>query len=122
MWSYDVQIQSDVQRGNPLTTTGGHVWDAAKRLAKYFDAEEEHLNLGRKDLKILELGAGCGWLGLVIAKNLPGASICMTEMEYGGALEHLAYNVELNRSTHAYDNVVIVFPYRAVHSLCDARY
>jgi len=47
-------------------------------------------------LKIIELGAGCGWLGLTIARNLPSASVCITEMEEGGALEHLEYNVALN--------------------------
>jgi hypothetical protein len=47
-------------------------------------------------LKIIELGAGCGWLGMTIARNLPLATVCMTEMEEGGALEHLEYNLALN--------------------------
>lgn len=47
-------------------------------------------------LKIIELGAGCGWLGMSIARNLPLATVCMTEMEEGGALEHLEYNLALN--------------------------
>ncbi len=48
-------------------------------------------------LQILELGAGCGYLGMTIARNLPTAHVCVTEMEYGGALEHLQHNVNINR-------------------------
>eukprot|EP00802_Teleaulax_amphioxeia_P026183 Tamp_27197.p1 GENE.Tamp_27197~~Tamp_27197.p1 ORF type:complete len:270 (+),score=56.00 Tamp_27197:109-810(+) len=65
-------------------------------MAEFLEASQDELHLRRPGLKIIELGAGCGWLGLTIARNLPSASVCITEMEEGGALEHLEYNVALN--------------------------
>jgi methylase of polypeptide subunit release factors len=45
----------------------------------------------------MELGAGTGFLSMTLARNLPNAVVCATEMEYGGALEHLRFNVDENR-------------------------
>lgn len=46
---------------------------------------------------VLELGAGCGFVGMTIARNCAALGRCVvTEMEEGGALEHLQYNVRLN--------------------------
>lgn len=46
---------------------------------------------------MLELGAGCGTLGLTLARNLPhAAEVCLTEQAYGGALDHLRLNVAAN--------------------------
>ena len=50
-----------------------------------------------RDPQVLELGAGCGFLGLTIARNLPAAAeVCLTEQEDGGALDHLRLNVQQN--------------------------
>lgn len=49
-------------------------------------------------LQVLELGAGCGLLGMLVARNLPLAGeVCLTEQAHGGALEHLQKNVEANK-------------------------
>eukprot|EP00960_Hanusia_phi_P068221 766789-Hanusia_phi.AAC.1 len=96
-WDRDILIESDALRGQPLSTTGGRVWDAAHRMADFLEAMQEDLGLSRPGMQILELGAGCGWLGMTVARNLPHARVCMTEMEQGGALEHLEHNVALNR-------------------------
>jgi hypothetical protein len=107
--------------GSTIGTTGGHVWDAARRLADFLETEEDELKLRRpgtgcsavnlclpatthlllpsnsspaqrpiisrphplcaSGLKVIELGAGCGWLGLTVAKNIPSATVLLTEME-----------------------------------------
>jgi hypothetical protein len=44
------------------------------------------------------LGAGCGLLGCLVARNTPtAAEVCLTEQAFGGALEHLRLNVQANR-------------------------
>ena len=45
-------LQSDVDRaaagtGQTIATTGGHVWDAARRMAEFLEASEEELQLRR---------------------------------------------------------------------------
>ena len=49
-WVHDVCIQNDVDRaaagtGHIIATTGGHVWDAAKRMAAFLEASEAELGL-----------------------------------------------------------------------------
>ena len=52
-------------------------------------------------VRIVELGAGTGWLGLLLAHNLPGIErMLLTEMEEGHCLEHLDAAVELNRQAN----------------------
>jgi len=56
----------------------------------------QQLGLLRPGIKVLELGAGTGWLGCTVARNLhPSALVCLTEQE--GGLAWLRYNVELNQ-------------------------
>ena len=69
-------------------------------MCSYLEACAGDVGLHRDGIRILELGAGCGLLGLTLARNLPGAEVWLTEMEYGGALEHLQYNVALNLANH----------------------
>lgn len=50
------------------------MWHAAFRLFNFFEEtwEDRVLPLiGKRRLKVLELGAGCGWLGMALAQNLP---------------------------------------------------
>ena len=44
---------------------GGHTWAAARRLADYLGATAARLGLLRPGLRLLELGAGTGWVGWV---------------------------------------------------------
>ena len=117
-WDLDaIQVES-----TPLSTTGGHTWKAAYHLADFLAAVAtsqsppppppntstttttpppplSHLLIA-PDIRILELGSGCGWLGLTTAHNLPTASrIVLTEQEGGGACEWLAHNVLLHTSS-----------------------
>eukprot|EP01124_Arcella_intermedia_P017853 TRINITY_DN24832_c0_g1_i1.p1 TRINITY_DN24832_c0_g1~~TRINITY_DN24832_c0_g1_i1.p1 ORF type:complete len:287 (-),score=71.54 TRINITY_DN24832_c0_g1_i1:43-903(-) len=116
-WARDIQIENA-----PLETTGGHVWNAAFRLFHFFEEMWEGdllkklltppqttlqnaipipatSKVGPKKLNILELGAGCGWLGMALARNLPSSinKMVLTEQVVGGALEWLDHNVKLNQ-------------------------
>ena len=47
---------------------------------------------------VLELGAGCGWLGMSLARACPHLeSVVLTELVDGGALAWLEHNLEANR-------------------------
>lgn len=93
-WIEDVEIEN-----KPLSTTGGHTWAAAHRLARFLAACAPDLGLDAPGVRVLELGAGCGWLGATLARNCPAAGlVCLTEQEAGGACEWLRHNVELNRA------------------------
>jgi len=92
-WVRDVVIEN-----RPLATTGGHTWAAAYRLTDYLAASVVALGLDAPGLNVLELGAGCGWAGMTLARNLSNISLmCLTEQEQGGACEWLAHNVDVNR-------------------------
>lgn len=65
-WVLDAETEN-----TPLSTTGGHTWAAARRLAAYLSAAADELGLQRPGLRLLELGAGAareegasasGWL------------------------------------------------------------
>eukprot|EP00958_Prasinococcus_capsulatus_P024785 scaffold3941_cov412-Prasinococcus_capsulatus_cf.AAC.13 len=74
---------------------GGYVWDAARHLASFLEVAGDRFGLLRPGVRILELGAGCGWLGLTIARNVETvAEICMTEQVEGDGLRWLNHNVE----------------------------
>ena len=74
-------------------TTGGKIWDAARKLLDYLVAD------GLGDVRsVLELGAGCGWLGMSLARACPHLeSVVLTELVDGGALAWLEHNIEANR-------------------------
>ena len=106
VWAYD--IASDHK---PLTTTGGHVWPAAQRLAEFLESESPMLGLDRMGVTVLELGAGVGWLGITMARNLPGlACMLLTEQEQGGGVTWLRHNVEINHDTPNVARSVFVAP------------
>ncbi len=67
---------------------------------RYLEQVAAAIGLDAPGARILELGAGCGFLGLTLARNLPNAALlCLTEQANGGALAHLQHNVELNRQS-----------------------
>ena len=79
-----------------MSTTGGHTWAAAYRLAEYLAAASHQLGLSQPGLKIIELGSGTGWLGATVARNLPSSTlVCLTEQDEG--VPWLHHNIELNR-------------------------
>lgn len=87
-WVFDVQTGE-----RALSTTGGKTWGAAFRMAQYLEAAWGELRLARP--RVLELGAGTGWLGMTLARNVAGR-VCLTEQGSGGALEWLQFNVAAN--------------------------
>ena len=73
------------------------MWDAARHLVDYCESEAQQMGLLKRGATVLELGAGCGFVGMTLARNCPALGRCaVTEMEEGGALEHLRYNVNMN--------------------------
>lgn len=86
-------------------------WFSARHLVDFCESEADEIGLLRDGATVLELGAGCGFLGMMIARNVPSLKTCLlTEMETGGALEHLQHNVDLNHD---------LLEGRATTSACD---
>eukprot|EP00041_Stephanoeca_diplocostata_P012526 m.209666 g.209666 ORF g.209666 m.209666 type:complete len:331 (+) comp18992_c0_seq5:217-1209(+) len=72
--------------------TGGVVWETAVALAMFLESKlKKFLSTVhvRKHI-VVELGAGCGLLGLVLARA--GYAVVLTEVSQ--AMEHLAFNVD----------------------------
>jgi hypothetical protein len=85
----DITIES-----GPLESTGGKVWDASLAFFGFLSASRELTS--PQPMNILELGSGCGWLGMRMSKQFPSAKITMTEQVEFGALEWLHHNISLN--------------------------
>ena len=100
----------------PLATTGGRVWEAAEALAGFLargcrladaaaeaevasggECAEVGRRLRQRGARVLELGAGCGWLGLCLARALPEAGLVVLTEQPGEALRHTLRNVAANR-------------------------
>lgn len=65
--------------------------------ADYMEACTVELKLDRPGVRILELGSGVGWLGMMLAANLPQAdTVLCTEQAEGGALSWLRNNIARN--------------------------
>ncbi|EKX33254.1 hypothetical protein GUITHDRAFT_120570 [Guillardia theta CCMP2712] len=76
-------------------TSTGHaavLWDAAKVLVKYFEVS----GIEWKDKRVLDLGSGCGLVGICLASA--GAHVTMTELP--GHTSLLQENVENNLKAH----------------------
>ena len=85
----DITIES-----SPLESTGGKVWNASYDFFKFL---QTRLNVdSAAKCRILELGSGCGWLGIRLAKQYPACEIVMSEQSNFGALDWLRYNIDLN--------------------------
>lgn len=76
-----------VQDHSTTEHSGGVVWETAFFLARYL---EQHVLPGQEGLKIIELGAGCGLLGLALTRL--GHDVVLTEQAI--ALPNLRTNVK----------------------------
>lgn len=83
----------DIESG-PLESTGGKVWEASMRFFSFLI--EKSIFTDEMNAKVLELGSGCGWLGMRLAKAIPGTSVTMSEQSCFGALDWLQHNIDLN--------------------------
>ncbi len=75
-------------------TTFTTIWDGADVLARYL--ERTHRPLGKPPNHILELGAGCGLVGIAAGCLFPGASVTLTDLP--AAIPGLRANIERNRA------------------------
>ena len=75
-------------------STGMSIWKGAEVMSTYL---QQHSNL-IKGKRVLELGAGCGLVGLVCALALDAKSVLITDGDYQ-VLNNLRYNVQLNGLT-----------------------
>lgn len=66
-------------------TTHMSLWPASPSFARWLEARQHELRLNRPGLRLLELGSGTGWLGRVLAANLPGAAVVLTDREEAAA-------------------------------------
>ena len=85
---------------------GCTVWDGSIALAKMFEGDLE-LKKNLSNSKVLELGAGCGLVGLVLA-HLGAKFVLLTDMEI--CLSTLRKNVTNNSQTLIKDSVQVA-PY-----------
>ena len=88
------QRDSDDHTGELRQTTFRCVWDGADVLARYL--ERTHLPLGKSPNHILELGAGCGLVGIAAGCLCPTASVTLTDLP--AALPQLRANIDRNRA------------------------
>lgn len=80
----------------PLESTGGKVWPASKHFYEFICVEFPKPSV--VPANVLELGSGCGWLGMSLALEFPLWSITMCEQTKFGAKAWLDHNVALNPS------------------------
>lgn len=70
-------------------TTHMSVWPASSCLAKWLEVRQVELGFCRPGFRLLELGSGTGWLGRVLAANLPLAGAIVVS-ERPEAMERLS--------------------------------
>lgn len=72
--SFDVLLKLDVTHG-----CGGRIWPAAERLGAYIAARADSLDWRGKS--VVELGAGTGLLGFLVARLGLGANVWVTDLQ-----------------------------------------
>lgn len=81
-------------QNSPLESTGGKVWPASRKFEELI-GKMDFSSYGN-ELNILELGSGCGWLGLTLASKYSNWGVTLSEQLDFGALEWLRHNIALN--------------------------
>jgi len=81
------------QRSNAKTHTGGIVWETSYLLAAFLSSKFRNKS-GYPLGKTLEIGAGCGMLGLILATTKLASRVVMTEA--AEVMDILTENVEQN--------------------------
>jgi len=74
---------------------GGLIWDAAIVLSEHVIAhQDDWRRSGGQPTKIVDMGAGTGFVGIAIAKNVPGTEVSITDLPE--LLPLMQRNVERN--------------------------
>jgi len=98
--SYRMKATSDLlsvdQDNNLGETTGGIVWETSYFLGRYFEEKIARDEIDLSSSKVLEVGAGCGLLGLIL-NRLKAKEVVLTELDdSSGVLNLLRKNVSQN--------------------------
>lgn len=80
-----------LERADSLATTGNQLWPAALTL-------QRSLSGAAGVSRVLELGAGLGWLAIAVAMTSADTSVCATDQ--AAQLPLLRHNVALNAALH----------------------
>lgn len=88
-----VKIRQDTEIHQTVAGyAGGTVWDSSVVLCKYLEKNAARLGFGTAK-RVLELGAGCGLVGLFVSQLLsPAAELVLTDLP--GVVPLLAHNVQ----------------------------
>lgn len=73
------------------------VWDAAREMLEYFHSCQQEYCRRKPQLRVLEIGAGTGWLGLALAQGM-GSAWNLTLSDMALAVPRLLRNTEANDS------------------------
>lgn len=95
-----------IQQDPGVVGTGGCVWETAYLMAQWLQPRLAELQREDRPLRCLEVGAGCGLLGVALAHA--GCDVLLTEQE--SAMANLSANVAANAPPKASGGVCAAAP------------
>lgn len=94
-----ISSKVNIVHDHAVTTTGGEVWKAANVLVLYVSSilrSQQSPPTSSRKLNILELGSGCGFAALELARRHHDAIENIVCTEQADGVQHLQRNIDLN--------------------------